>query len=424
MARGVDKRRSREASSDASLWDDLDQHDYSFANIITPPLQQDLALALSPSLHSTRQQNTASNPIIIPQSTAQSLLQQNGLELELFPTHRPQDPPSRSTSRSQHPQPPSSFDFEAAAAGEPWCQNDLKATQFLRDEWLISAGQKQPNDLVEDYIPHKGAHEPKHIYSPPRTTTDASNMASSLISAWAARAQSGASSKTTTAKRGRSSLLDQLDVICSSPSPHSSSPSTNEHASIQQSPATRRQALRPITSIKANTKATTAQNEIDERAALGMLNMSCSPPSQEVPHIMLISDMPPERQEIYRRLALGGSSSAASTNVGTTVRGTRGKTWQTTWQHDEDQVERSESTIGSTSRMNGASNNSSGISAQRGAASTSTRGRKASVSATGTRKGARTTKTKSSSSTTASRGRSRFFASSASGGWRGRSRGR
>ncbi|SPO24126.1 uncharacterized protein UTRI_03394 [Ustilago trichophora] len=424
MARGVDKRRLREASSDAFLWDDLDQHDNSFAHIITPPLQQDLELALQPSLHPTRQQNTASNPIIIPESTAQSSMQQNGLELELFPTHRPQDPPSSSTSRSQRPQPPSSFDFEVAAASEPWSQNDLKATQFLRDEWLISAGQKQPNDLVEDYIPHQDAREPKHIYSPPRTTTNVSNMASSLTSAWAARAQSGASSKTSTAKRGRSSLLDQLDMICSSPSPHSSSPSTNEHASIQQSPATGRQALRPITSITANTKATTAQKEIDERAALGMLNMSCSPPSQEVPHIMLISDMPPERQEIYRRLALGGSSSSAPTNVGATVRGTRGKTWQTTWQNDQDEVEVSESTIGRTNNTNGASSNSTGISAHRGAASTSSRGRKTSVTATGTRKGARTTKTKSSSTTTASRGRSRFFASRARGGWRGRGRGR
>ncbi|SPO24061.1 uncharacterized protein UTRI_03394_B [Ustilago trichophora] len=347
MALGVDKRRPREASSDASLWDDLDQHDDSFVDIVTPPLPQDLALALPPSSpHPMRQHNTASNPIVVPQTTAQSSMHQNRLELELFPTS--------STGRSQpphphpHPHPPSSsFDFQAAAAAtEPWSQNDLKATQFLRDEWLISAGQKQPNDLVEDYLPHQGAHQSKHTHPPPPTITNGSNVASSLTSAWAARAQSSTSSKATTPKRGRSSLLDQLDVICSSPSPHSSSPSTNEHTSIQQSPATARQALRPITSITStmsNTKATRVpQKEVDERAALGMLNMSCSPPSQEVPHIMLISDMPPERQEIYRRLALGGSSSSTPTNVGTTVRGTRGKTWQTTWQDVEDQQQQHE----------------------------------------------------------------------------------
>ena len=435
MPRGADQRRQREASSDASLWDDLDEADRSFSDIVTPPLNTDPPLAPPPARH---QHNTASNPITISDSTAPTSTQRPGLdlELELFPSDSPPIPPSSSTSRSQKRNIPSSFDFEAAAGSQPRSQQDLKATQYLREEWLISAGQKQPDDLVQDHIPYIALDEhpisTEKLESPSRIAANSSNMASLATSALAPSALADTSIPHP-ARRGRSSLLDQLDVICSSPSPHSSSPIVPDNAAIQQSPAAARSALRPITSLVANAKAASTEHDMDERAALDMLNMSCSPPSQlsqSVQCITLIQDMPPEKQEIYHRLAFGSSSSAAPTNVGTTVRGTRGKTWQTTWNDDADDMDDDDlDATGTNSRSKGASSSSTSARLQRAAATTSTgstRGRKASSSATGSRRATSVGKARSSSSSASgtSRGRSRFFASRARGGWRGRGRGR
>ncbi|CBQ69330.1 conserved hypothetical protein [Sporisorium reilianum SRZ2] len=359
MRGGVDKQRTREASSDASLWDDIDDTNSTFADIVTPPLQQDLPLPQPPT-------TTASHPITITDSTPESSTRHQALDLELFPSG----------------QPPSSFDFDAAAANEPWSQASAKATQYLRDEWLISVGQKQPDDLVQDLLA-----------PPSRPTAKGGEMASSL---------------TSKSKRGRSSLLDQLDVICSSPSQHfSSSPNANENESSKPSKlkspaATERQPLQPVTSIVSNGKAPSTHDETHELSAIDMLEMSCSPPSQTFPHMTLIKDMPQELQDIYHRLAFGPSSTSSDTtspNPGTTVRGTRGKTWQTTWQDDADQA--NQSTPGSS------------------------RGRKpaSATAATAARKGARATNTKTRSSfasgTSSSRNRSQYFAS-----LRGRARGR
>ncbi len=72
------------------------------------------------------------------------------LEAELFPSGRSVDSLG-SFDRSQQPR-SSSFQAVAPIDDDPWSQTSAKATQYLRDEWLISAGQKQPTDLVEDHV--------------------------------------------------------------------------------------------------------------------------------------------------------------------------------------------------------------------------------------------------------------------------------
>ncbi|SNX86529.1 uncharacterized protein MEPE_05238 [Melanopsichium pennsylvanicum] len=427
-SRDKELRRPREASSDASLWSD-DLND-TFAHIITPPIVlQDLASPLRPSPNH-QQSNTASNPITPSDIITRPSTKLPALELNLFSS----DPSSSSTSR----QAPSSFDFEVAAANDPWSQPDLKATQYQREEWLIAVGQNQPRDLVQDYIPSMHADQntsPRNSFNC-RTSinADANGASSKMTLTAAARVQSDAST-TSISKRGRSSLLDQLDRICSSPSHHGSSPRTNDHASSQAGPSTVRQPLRPITSIINNGKnnAKVSNKDSDDRAAFDKLSMSSPPSSQPVSHITLIQDMPPEQQAIYHRLAFGNSLSQSSTpvNVGTTVRGTRGKTWQTTWNdNDVDGVQDSNSAAGPSSRLNATSSTHIGSDVRKAAGSNSTstaRGHKVSSSTTGARKVSRASKTRSStgSGTSSSRDRSRFFtARTARGAWRGRGRGR
>ncbi|GAC95967.1 hypothetical protein PHSY_003545 [Pseudozyma hubeiensis SY62] len=407
MARGVVTRRPREASSEASYWDD--DTNSPFADVVTPPLRSDVVL---PSVPAKEQLNTASHPITILDTQPEPLpmQQQGGLALELFPSGRSStDPPNRQSH------PPSSFDFDAAAGIEPWTQPGLKATQYLRDEWLISAGQKQPNDLVEDYVPNIGdSGKASTSRQPDRsrlTTARVDHMAPALRSVLADRAHLDAP-KEPIAKRGRSSLLDQLDAICSSPSQRfSSSPITNEPTTIPTTPTTARAPLAPASSIVSNGKASSAQKIHDQPAVIDLLEVSSSPPAQPPQqHITLIKDMPQELQNIYRRLAFGrsggvaggSSSSTPSTpiNAGTTARGTRGKTWQTTWQDDGDQDGQSAdgATSSSGSRANAASS-----------ALTSGRGRKPTSAAS---RDSRTSKSRSSasgSSSAASKGKSRFF---------------
>lgn len=426
MPRGIDRRSPREASSDASLWSD-DLND-TFAEISTPPLPQDRALPALPSHGERYRENTASNPITIPDSTNEPCTQRHGLEHELFPSGQLQPSSSSTKSRSHRGQPPSSFDFEAAAGNEPWSQKELRATQHLRDEWLISVGQKQPTDLVEDYIPRMNANpnaiESEHPHHTARSATNEKSMPSTLSSASAGPAHSD-SPANSTARRGRSSLLDQLDMICSS-SPSSSSSQVEQRSSTSATTATEPNPLRPITSLVNERRAKAAVRDVDKQAAHGVLDISCSPPSPRGPQMMLIKDMPPEKQEIYRRLAFGGSSSTSQATVGTTVRGTRGKTWQTTWQDERDGSDGNGHVAGSTSGLNSASGSELGGSARRGAAisaTSSSRGRKTSALATGARKGVR--KSSSGSGSSATKSRSRFFASKAArGGWRGRGRGR
>lgn len=410
-----DRRSPIEPSSDASLWEDIDD---AFDGISTPPLPP--------------QQHTASDPVTIPDSTADISTMKRGLELDLFPSGRDQN--QSSSSGLQNPSRP---DLDAT---EPFSsQTDCKATQYRRDEWLISAGQKQPNDLVQDYFPDARSMEKRLLESLSRKATGGNTMASRSALAQAGHGPSNASNLS---KRGRSSLLDQLDEICS-PSSSGSSIDTRQapihvadqdvaaqadRAPTRKSAAGSRQPLQPVIGTIANGKSLSASQESDEFAALDILDMPGSPPSQLVSHITLIKDMPPEKQELYRRLAFGNSSDGASTaNVGVTARGKRGKTWQTTWQDDADGPSESLGGIGSADRLNGASSSNSsrlnGVS--RGAAANSNgagRGRKSSGSSASKRKGG-SQSSKSSSST--SRSHSRFFAAKAArGGWRNRARGR
>ncbi|KAF6766903.1 hypothetical protein PSEUBRA_001209 [Kalmanozyma brasiliensis GHG001] len=341
-------------------------------------------------------------------STAETSTLQNRLELELFPSGQP----SSSTSRSNRPQPPSSFDFQGAAQNEPWSQAEFKATPYVRDEWLISVGQKRPTDLVEDFIQidgQAGAAQPPRPR--PRVVASGSDTTTSLASAWKARAQSDASTAPNT-KRSRSSLLDQLDAICSSPSQQfSSSPQEDVHKSTPETPAAQhrppdRRPLKPLSNIHPNEKAPAAQAKANNPNPIDVVDVSSSPPSQAgQQHITLISDMPQELRDIYHRLAFGGrsSSSQSSTpqNAGVTARGTRGKTWQTTWQDDEGEA--AQGAVGTSSRAS------------------SSRGRKPTSSTSTARGGTRASKTRSSSATS-STAKSRFFA--ARGGFRGRGRAR
>lgn len=387
--RGLQDQRPREASSDASLWEDLDDPIDAFAGVSTPPLP---STGVHDSLPPGAMLNTASNPITISDSTIDSSSLRHGLEHELFPSGRSQDSSSSSTSHSRPAQPPSSFELDPARLIDPASQKDLKTTQYLRDEWLISAGQKEPDDWVENYIPVMRGNAPE-------------------------------SAKVTTAKRGRSSLLDQIDAICS-PSSSGSSIHTGRRATSAREP------LRPSKSAKTNGKARATEDELDEMAAAEMLNMSCSPPSQDAPRIKLITDMPPEEQAFYRRLAFGDSSATSSPGMtGVTARGKNGKTWQTTW-NDADPPNTSGDGQATTSRSNNAFGSSIGrsvgtVTATAAASRGSTRGRRPFAFTAGARKGGRGGKARSSSASgsSASRNRSRFFASrGARGGRRGRGR--
>lgn len=420
MASGVDSRRpseaSSEASSDASLWEDMDDTNSAIGAIITPRLQIDTALPTGPVMDQliTDPHRISS----IDTQTDRLPRQQDSLTLELFPSGQ-----SSAKLSDSRPHPPSSFDFDAAAAIEPWTQPDFKATQYLRDEWLISAGQKQPNDLVYDFAARRGQQDQASTSKCPRLAPTenipSSNMSSSSKTACATPARSDVPTNSgSTAKRGRSSLLDQLDAICSSPSQHfSSSPTTNANEppppSIPKSAGLERQPLAPASSIASNGRAPSVHQVCDEDSVIDVLDMPSSPPSQPIQHITLIKDMPQELQNIYRRLAFGGSNGAPSSTItstplnhGTTARGTRGKTWQTTWQHDDHDAQQTSGAAGTSSKSNGAASTCTPISSSRGRKTTNSIASKA---------------TRTHSRASSSRGKGRFFAAKPS---RGRARGR
>ncbi|SYW85344.1 uncharacterized protein UBRO2_05783 [Ustilago bromivora] len=122
--------------------------------------------------------------LVNPDSTLDSSSIQRGLELELFLSSQPRATSLRSTNTSEPQLTLPSFELDPARLSDPTSQRELKATQFLRDEWLISAGQKEPDNLVDNYVPFMRNGRPESTRQPSR-------------------------------KRGRSSLLDQINVICS-----------------------------------------------------------------------------------------------------------------------------------------------------------------------------------------------------------------
>ncbi|KAJ1023407.1 hypothetical protein NDA18_004931 [Ustilago nuda] len=345
----------------------------AFAGISTPPLPSSpTQLAKIPAVTLS----TASNPIMIPDSTLDSSSIQHSLELELFPSGQPGASSLRSTNTSRSQLPLSPFELDPARLSDPASQRDIKATQFLRDEWLISAGQKEPDDLVDNYVSFMSNDRPESTGQP-------------------------------SSKRGGSSLLDQIDAICS---PSSSGSSVQAGGKTTDA----RQPLRPSKSAKTNGKARATAEEIDKMVADDMFNTSCSPPSPPVSRIKSISDMPAEEQQFFYRLAFGGGSSSSSSpgNMGVTSRGKNGKTWQTTWDNSN-QPSTGTVSLAATSRPNLASGSSSsrGV-ATSSASSGAIRGRKPSAFTVEARKGSRGGKARSStsSSSSAHRSRSRFFA--------------
>lgn len=480
-------KRPEEPSSDASLWNDLDDADRTFAEISTPPLPPSdrCKLDIGSPIVGTDRSNSTSH---------------HGLEPELVPTGRPQGNPSSCSSLSQPLQPPSSFDLGAVGVGEPWSQLEVRTTQHQRDEWLISVGQKEPTDLVEDHIPLVGKAErttaptlPSHLAFKTAQATAMETVSAAvpaLAPAAAAtptcesprifRAHAGIPAHPT-APQKRSSLLDQLDEICgSSPSDPGKTPRAEYRQRSSQESATEhvgsarlktsnpsapfekvpgpswpvtiaegkgesptvidldvdegmdatfedadqaghdRPPLRPSISARANGGTTSIDDVFDEFSAHDMFDISSSPPSQPNSRITLIKDMPPEKQEIYRRLAFGNSASNNFNNIGTTVRGRSGKTWQTTWQGNVDSVDASDVRAGaSDSNTNRADGSRSAMAIGRGHNSTGSTGV--------ARRGARGGKARSgnSSGSAADRGRSRFFGSrTARGARRGRGRAR
>ncbi|SPC64685.1 uncharacterized protein UHOD_07027 [Ustilago sp. UG-2017b] len=347
----------------------------AFAGISTPPLPSSpTQLAKIPAVTLS----TASNPIMIPDSTLDSWSIQRGLELELFPSGQPRASSLRSTNTSRSQLPLSTFELDPARLSDPASQRDIKATQFLRDEWLISAGQKEPDDLVDNYVSFMRNGRPESTGQP-------------------------------SSKRGGSSLLDQIDAICS---PSSSGSSVQADGKITDA----RQPLRPSKSAKTNGKARATAEEIDKMVADDMFNTSCSPPSPPVSRIKSISDMPAEEQQFFYRLAFGGGSSSSSSpgNVSVTSRGKNGKTWQTTWDNSN-QPSTGTVSLAATSRPNLTSGSSSSRGVAKGSTSSASsgaiRGRKPSAFTVEARKGSRGGKARSStsSSSSAHRSRSRFF---------------
>lgn len=306
-------RHSREASSEASLWNDLDDTEQALANLATP--------LLAPS--STALARAPSPPPVKSHSKS--------LEHQLFPSIEAEQSRAPLTSASSH--------INGADLGNPWSQVGVNSTQFMREEWLASAAltQSKRNKEKKAVRSEGAAAITSKFFAPTKAVQSPSRQASSL--------------------------LDKLDEICGS-SPQSSTPVSS--GSKQERTACTTARLAPPAPSRSSKRAVSIETdpidddavwEIDEAAfleleqvpncttpppseeltALDILNMSCSPPSQLIPHITLIKDMPEEQQQIYHKLAFSSSSqrSSQASTKGVTARGTKGKTWKATRQDNE-----------------------------------------------------------------------------------------
>lgn len=316
-------RQSRQPSSEASLWDDLDDTEQALANLATPLLAVQPASAAVPRTPSPLSVDPPAKP----------------LEHQLFP--------SIEAEQSRAPFTPVSSYINGADMGNPWSPVGVNSTQFMRQEWLQSAARNDSGSLIDENTVRPEAVTATTSKFFPRTKA------------------------VRTPTQQASSLLDKLDEICgSSPSvsrisPVRSSDSVQERVSMASAPEAQTmlsatgssQASLPLDAdlidddpdweIDTDTDAAIqmaeqvpkrmTQTEQEELTAIDILNMSCSPPSQLMPHITLIKDMPEEQQQLYHRLAFNTSSTRSSQNStrGVTARGTKGKTWKTTWQDDE-----------------------------------------------------------------------------------------
>ncbi|PWY99155.1 hypothetical protein BCV70DRAFT_218112 [Testicularia cyperi] len=429
----------RDAFSDASLWDDIDDPDHAFATLATPVLTAKLSLPPS------------SPPIAVvdmpqPQSHPKTLLEE-----ELFPSDKSDSDPPRRT-----PLAPSSsnVDYDAAERGHPWSQKDAQQTQYMRQLWLESVGMPVESDgedqTVEEPVAGPSSERgsrattnliasSSHIPMGDMRTPTRTNMSNSTSSGFAP-------------VRTGSRLLDQLDEICgSSPSPSVLSAPRSSGSVQEKGPTVLRSSRSSKSMVQEGTQnsledepgwlddpeaqaellqieqgfdqapprrptSSTAEGCAHELSPLDILHMPGSPPDDLMPRITLIKDMPPDKQEFYHRIAfgdsLGSQNRSTQSAVGVTVRGSRGKTWQTTWQQTHEVDHRQNGRLASASTATARADNASRDTP------TSSSATRAKATKTMTSKRGRT-RTQSSTSTSLS-SRSRFFARRGRGAKRGR----
>lgn len=341
---------SRVASSDASLWENLDDTEQVLAGLATP------SLAI-PAQRFTAFSNALATPSIAPN--------EEPLELQLFPSIEAEQKRAALTPVSSY--------INGAEMGNPFSQVDANCTQFLREEWLASAAltRNRQSNNVENASRSGESAEVSKYFAPSKATKKTVRQATSLLDqldelvgsspspskiltpSTLASGQEQASYASPLSPPKPASTPDQLRRLSKSHSPLPIVDIVDEEEPEWEIDSGVEAALLEVEEGSGPPMQSHKPTEREDMTAIDILNMSCSPPSQLMPHITLIKDMPEEQQQIYHRLAFNTSFARSSQTSarGVTSRGTRGKTWKATWQADDNDANNNGAAASSSKRQ-------------------------------------------------------------------------